>query len=93
MFSYARKFNISISYRFPNGTVKHLEMNRINQSYFEIPSFVNVENRVYNLSLVFLDHENQTISVKYFRENPLNVSYQSIEDQKISQRVDLDQTQ
>lgn len=80
VFSYLRKFNLNIRYRFPNGTIKYLEMNKVNESYFEIPDFVNVENRVYNLSIMFLDQDNQTINVKYFDQNPLNISYQSVED-------------
>ena len=68
-------------------------MNAINQSYFEIPNFANVENRDYNLSFIFLDQKNQTVNVKYFRENPMNASYQSIEGQTISRRVDLDKAQ
>jgi len=62
-------------YQFPNGTKKYLEMKRINDSYFKISNFVNVENRVYKLMMTFLDEQNKIINITYFNGKDFNVSY------------------
>lgn len=83
VFDYPKKVDLmEISYYQPNETIGKVKIEKINDTYYVINDFLNVENRLYNFTYRFIDQNGTPINTKYFLDKTYYLMIQTFEGQK-----------